>query len=308
MAPAPTAAAVVSPVPATTRTPPGSPSSAATPGSTVPTTLAGGTSSGSRSTSRPQRAASPASQTHRGRVAVVGAPAQHGGVPAGDGPAGQPHGEVLGHVEQPGRGGIRLGPFVAQPRRLAHGVLAGAGRHAPREREPVPQGPRVVAAGHPQPATGELLGVAAAARVHPGERRVHVPPVRVDGHQPAPLAAHADGGDPSRTRSDAGRAVAGSPPRSLATSRRGPARRRRRAAGAGRPSPSRGRPARRRCRRAPPAGPPVPRSTPSTTSLMGSRPGLRRSRRRGATRRARAAGSRRSRPGTASRANAPSAR
>ena len=96
---------------------------------------------------------------------------------------------------------------------------------------------------------------------------MHVPAVRVDGHQPAPLAAHADGGDLRRTRADAVRADGGSPPRSLATSHPGPARRRRRAGGAGRPSPSRGRRAPRRCSRGRPAGPPVPRSTPRTKPL-----------------------------------------
>ena len=196
VAPAPTAAAVVSPVPATTRTPSGSPKSAATAGSTVPTTLAGRTSSGSRRTSRPQRSRQGRVPDDRGRVAVVGAPAQDRRVPAGDRATGEPHGEVLGHVEQPHRCGIHLGALVAQPGRLPHRVLAGAGRHPARPRQPVPQGPRVVAPGHPQAAAGELLGVPAAARVHPGQGRVHVPTVGVDRHQPAPLAAHADGGDP----------------------------------------------------------------------------------------------------------------
>ena len=97
----------------------------------------------------------------RGRVAVVGAPAQDRGVPAGDRAAGEPHGQVLGHVEQPGRGGIHLRPLVAQPGRLPHRVLAGAGRHPARPGQPVPQGPSVVAPGHPQAAAGELLGVPA---------------------------------------------------------------------------------------------------------------------------------------------------
>ena len=129
------------------------------------------------------------------RVAVVGAPAQDRGVPAGDRAAGEPHGQVLGHVEEPGRGGVHLRPLVAQPRRLPHRVLARARRHAPGPGEPVAQRPRVVATRHPQAAAGELLGVPAAARVHPGQGGMHVSAVRVDRHQPAPLAAHADGGD-----------------------------------------------------------------------------------------------------------------
>ena len=97
----------------------------------------------------------------RGRVAVVGAPAQDGRVPGGDRAAREPHREVLGDVEQVGRHGIHLRALVPQPGRLAHRVLAGAGRHSPGHRDPVAQGSRVVAARHSQAASGELLRVAA---------------------------------------------------------------------------------------------------------------------------------------------------
>ena len=97
---------------------------------------------------------------------------------------GEPHREVLGHVEQPGRGGIHLRPLVAQPRRLAHRVLAGAGRHAARSWTASAAGPaRCSRPGTRRPPPVQLLGVAGAARVHPGQRRVHVPAV---ARRPAP--------------------------------------------------------------------------------------------------------------------------